>query len=143
MIFSVIGILTILSTSYDLVQKILLQNGELITNSCYHYQPYAVRTAYLKRLGFVLSLTLLFMYISDPKLSHPLYTSFSVYTNGRRLMTFTSTPMTLHCLDGIRALAMAWVIVGHSFGSEVAISNPIHSFTVSFCKFQIYFMHFV
>ncbi|KOB72902.1 Nose resistant to fluoxetine protein 6, partial [Operophtera brumata] len=90
-IFSVIGILTVLSTSYDLVHKFMLQN--------------------------------------DPKLSHPLYTSFSVYTNGRRLMTFTTTPMTLHCLDGIRALAMAWVVVGHSFSTEVALANPIYSFT--------------
>ncbi|KOB65663.1 Uncharacterized protein OBRU01_22301 [Operophtera brumata] len=40
--------------------------------------------------------------------------------------------MTLHCLDGIRALAMAWVVVGHSFSTEVALANPIYSFTASY-----------
>lgn len=66
-----------------------------------------------------------FVYISDPKNSNPLYTSFSVYTNGRRLITFTSNSGTMHCVDGIRALSMIWVVLGHSFSTENAIANPI------------------
>ncbi|KAH9642833.1 hypothetical protein HF086_008464 [Spodoptera exigua] len=54
--------------------------------------------------------------------------SFSVYTNGRRVMTFTSGPNTIECLDGIRALAMMWVVLGHSFSSESNWANPLDGF---------------
>ncbi|XP_014369220.2 nose resistant to fluoxetine protein 6-like, partial [Papilio machaon] len=50
----------------------------------------------------------------DPKDISVLYSSFSTYTNCRRLLTFKSSPNSLHCIDGIRALAMFWVIAGHT-----------------------------
>ncbi|XP_063383497.1 uncharacterized protein LOC134669803 [Cydia fagiglandana] len=40
---------------------------------------------------------------------------FSVYGNTDRLLTLTSKPGALDCLDGIRALSILWVITGHSF----------------------------
>ncbi|KAM3956529.1 nose resistant to fluoxetine protein 6-like [Aphomia sociella] len=73
-IFSIIGILIVISTTYD----------------CY--------------CVFVLE--------SDANI---LYRSFSVYTNTRRFLTFNSNPGALECLDGIRAISMCWVVVGHTY----------------------------
>uniref|UniRef100_A0A2H1WV80 SFRICE_009648 n=1 Tax=Spodoptera frugiperda TaxID=7108 RepID=A0A2H1WV80_SPOFR len=69
------------------------------------------------------------LYISDPKTVSVIGRSFSVYTNGRRVMTFTSGANTIECLDGIRALAMMWVVLGHSFSSEPNWSNPLDGST--------------
>lgn len=74
------------------------------------------------------------LYISDPKTVSVIGRSFSVYTNGRRVMTFTSGANTIECLDGIRALAMMWVVLGHSFSSEPNWSNPLDASTVSAIK---------
>ncbi|KAG6445708.1 hypothetical protein O3G_MSEX004055 [Manduca sexta] len=89
-IFSFIGFLTILSTSYDLY--------------C---------TFYLK---------------IDRKQLNTWYTSFSMYTNGKRLTYFPSGPSNLQCLDGMRSLAMAWVIVGHTFSSHKFYLNGLEGF---------------
>ncbi|KAJ8730602.1 hypothetical protein PYW08_002015 [Mythimna loreyi] len=59
----------------------------------------------------------------DPKEINKLLISFSAYTNTRRLVTYTPVPGALECLDGIRALAMMWVIIGHTFGIQIA--SPI------------------
>ncbi|CAH0581528.1 unnamed protein product [Chrysodeixis includens] len=90
-IFSLIGLITVISTSYDVYQTVILKN--------------------------------------DPKTVSVIKRSFSVYTNGRRLMTFSSGPGTIECLDGIRALAMAWVVLGHTFGAEGFWANPIVAYT--------------
>ncbi|CAD0199989.1 unnamed protein product [Chrysodeixis includens] len=86
-IFSTIGLLTILSTSYDVWQKIVLGK--------------------------------------DPKSVSVLSTAFSVYTNGQRVMNFTSSSGNIECLDGIRALAMAWVVLIHTLTSENTFSNQM------------------
>ncbi|KAJ8731684.1 hypothetical protein PYW07_004848 [Mythimna separata] len=46
---------------------------------------------------------------------NPMFVSFSVYTNTRRFLTFKSTPGALECVDGIRAISMMWVVVGHTY----------------------------
>ncbi|CAH0406839.1 unnamed protein product [Chilo suppressalis] len=91
-IFSVIGLLTLLSTSYDLRHSVLLER--------------------------------------DPKEASKLYTSFSVYTNSRKFFTFRPNPNALTCLDGIRSIAMIWVIVGHTFSTQLSLplANPLHMF---------------
>ncbi|XP_075974565.1 nose resistant to fluoxetine protein 6-like [Anticarsia gemmatalis] len=89
-VFFVLGVITLISTSYDLWYT------------------------FIKK--------------TDPKSLSVIGRSFSVYTNGRRLMTFTSGPDTVECLDGIRALAMAWVLLGHAFTSEISWSNPLDAF---------------
>ncbi|XP_026732981.1 nose resistant to fluoxetine protein 6-like [Trichoplusia ni] len=66
-----------------------------------------------------------FVLNKDVKQMSVLYRSFSVYTNGEILTTFKSVPGTIQCLDGIRTLAMLWVIVCHSFSSEPFVANPI------------------
>ncbi|KPI92898.1 Nose resistant to fluoxetine protein 6 [Papilio xuthus] len=64
----------------------------------------------------------------DPKDINVLYSSFSAYTNGRRLLTFKSSPNSLHCIDGIRALAMFWVIAGHTIFSVAFNFNRLDGF---------------
>ncbi|XP_049868302.1 nose resistant to fluoxetine protein 6-like [Pectinophora gossypiella] len=76
-IFSFIGLLTILSTGYDL-----------------HH------TFFLKK---------------DPQETSPLLKSFSVYTNGKRLTSFSYNPNNLNSVDGIRAISMFWIVVGHTY----------------------------
>ncbi|XP_038214628.1 O-acyltransferase like protein-like [Zerene cesonia] len=51
----------------------------------------------------------------EPKQINQLYSSFSVYTNARRLTTFSKSSNALECLDGIRSISMIWVILGHAF----------------------------
>ncbi|CAK1600713.1 unnamed protein product [Parnassius mnemosyne] len=86
-IFSIIGILTFLSTSYDIYYTWILK--------------------------------------SDKRNKNSLYFCCSVYSNTQRLLTFTSGPDSLECIDGIRALAMVWVILGHTFYSLPNNLNPV------------------
>ncbi|KAJ2950208.1 hypothetical protein O0L34_g11570 [Tuta absoluta] len=44
-----------------------------------------------------------------------IYKAFSIYTNAKRLTTFTHNPNNLNCLDGIRAISMFWIVVGHTY----------------------------
>ncbi|XP_026315721.1 uncharacterized protein LOC113227063 [Hyposmocoma kahamanoa] len=88
-IFSLLGLLTVLSTSYDVWHTFILNR--------------------------------------DPKASNTLYRSFSIYTNARRLTTFTTTSGALDCIDGIRAITMAWVVIGHTFLTTSPILNVLES----------------
>ncbi|ESP03045.1 hypothetical protein LOTGIDRAFT_230482 [Lottia gigantea] len=42
-----------------------------------------------------------------------IFLAFSVRENGRKLLNCSSPPGSLGCLNGIRVLSMAWVILGH------------------------------
>ncbi|GBP20422.1 Nose resistant to fluoxetine protein 6 [Eumeta japonica] len=66
-----------------------------------------------------------FLYKKDPKEKSTLYICFSVYTNTQRLLTFKAGADSLDCLDGIRAISIIWVIVGHthSTATEFPIQN--------------------
>ncbi|XP_034827096.1 nose resistant to fluoxetine protein 6-like [Maniola hyperantus] len=76
-IFSILGILTVLSTSYDVYYNIICKK--------------------------------------DPKKTNEIFISFSALTNCRRLLAIKTDPNNIQCLDGIRSLAIFWVIVGHVF----------------------------
>ncbi|XP_060803883.1 nose resistant to fluoxetine protein 6-like [Amyelois transitella] len=86
-ILSFIGLLTLLSTSYD------------------------VNHTFIQK--------------QDPKQANVLLRSFSLYTNGKRLTSFASHPNSLPCLDGIRSIAMLWVVIGHTFITENFIINVL------------------
>ncbi|XP_028030312.1 nose resistant to fluoxetine protein 6-like [Bombyx mandarina] len=55
----------------------------------------------------------------DPEKSNKLLKSFSIYTNTKRLVVYKPVNGAIECLDGVRALAMAWVIVGHTFVTQM------------------------
>ncbi|KAG7306514.1 hypothetical protein JYU34_009154 [Plutella xylostella] len=86
-IFPLIGLVTLLSTAYEVRHVVLLKG--------------------------------------DPKSLSPLYTSFSVYSNTRKLFTFRDVPGAITCLDGIRSLSITWVVIGHTFLSMLlgALTN--------------------
>ncbi|XP_032515547.2 O-acyltransferase like protein-like [Danaus plexippus] len=76
-IFSLLGLLIILSTSYDV-----------------YY------TVFSKK---------------DPKNMNVLLSAFSAYTNTKRVISTKPQPGIIECLDGIRSLALFWVVFGHVF----------------------------
>ncbi|XP_063822757.1 O-acyltransferase like protein-like [Ostrinia nubilalis] len=63
----------------------------------------------------------------DPKRANKICTLFSVYTNTKNFFVFASNPNAITCLDGIRSFAMMWVIVGHTFVTQVTYipENPL------------------
>ncbi|XP_026319605.1 O-acyltransferase like protein-like [Hyposmocoma kahamanoa] len=75
-VFSLFGLLAILSTSYDIWNTVIQKR--------------------------------------DPKSLSTVYQSFSVYTNSSRLITYKPVRDALECVDGIRAITMAWIIIGHT-----------------------------
>ena len=42
--------------------------------------------------------------------------SFSVYTNGAKILSTHQAAGTLSAVNGIRFLSMAWIILGHTYG---------------------------
>ncbi|XP_017785861.1 PREDICTED: nose resistant to fluoxetine protein 6-like [Nicrophorus vespilloides] len=52
---------------------------------------------------------------------------FSMFTNFNKLTKITKNPEHMHCLDGIRAISMAWVIAGHRYASFGSPLVPIHN----------------
>ncbi|RUS81884.1 hypothetical protein EGW08_010354 [Elysia chlorotica] len=62
----------------------------------------------------------------EPELSTSLQAVqvFSLYTNGQRLLNTKLAPHTLTCVHGIRAISMAWIVMGHSvlYSMPVAVS---------------------
>ncbi|XP_026315720.1 nose resistant to fluoxetine protein 6-like [Hyposmocoma kahamanoa] len=89
-VFSLIGLVTILSTSYDIWNTIIWKR--------------------------------------DPKSLNTIYQSFSVYTNARRLITYKPVRGALECVDGVRALSMAWVVIGHTFITLPPVLNNLDYF---------------
>ncbi|XP_026315715.1 O-acyltransferase like protein-like [Hyposmocoma kahamanoa] len=100
-VFSFIGLLAILSTSYD------------IWNTVIHKRA---------------SLFLLRTWIDYPKSLSTICQSFSMYTNSRRLITYKPVRGALECIDGIRAISMAWIVIGHTFSGYPPLINNLDYF---------------
>lgn len=46
---------------------------------------------------------------------HEILLAFSAISNGKKLINSTKNPDQLLCLNGIKAITMAWVIIGHEY----------------------------
>ncbi|KAK7497004.1 hypothetical protein BaRGS_00011740 [Batillaria attramentaria] len=53
----------------------------------------------------------------EPGTVAKLLISFSLYTNGSKLLSTYQPPGSLTCVHGIRFLSMTWVVLGHTFGA--------------------------
>ncbi|XP_043199332.1 nose resistant to fluoxetine protein 6-like [Amphibalanus amphitrite] len=58
-----------------------------------------------------------------PQTLFKVFTAFSVYTNGRKLLDTSTTKDTLSCLHGIRFFSMTWVILGHTYLFSTLFEN--------------------
>ncbi|XP_026313920.1 nose resistant to fluoxetine protein 6-like, partial [Hyposmocoma kahamanoa] len=61
----------------------------------------------------------------DPKALNKINLAFSVHRNCRRLITYKPVRGALECVDGIRAITMAWVVIGHTFATAPHIVNML------------------
>ncbi|CAG0919598.1 unnamed protein product [Notodromas monacha] len=57
--------------------------------------------------------------------------SFSVWTNGEKLLSTSRNSAAIGCLDGIRFISMTWVVLGHCFlfSSSAVWANGIRAVT--------------
>ncbi|XP_045447856.1 nose resistant to fluoxetine protein 6-like [Melitaea cinxia] len=88
-IFSVILLITIISTSYT------------------GYQVFVLKKEYSEL--------------------NPFYSLFSVQTNSKMLFYTKNPTGTIECMDGIRAISMFWVVVGHTYflSNHLYLTNGI------------------
>jgi len=49
--------------------------------------------------------------------------SFSVYTNGAKILSTEQSKEVLTSINGIRFLSMTWVILGHSYQFPLQMSG--------------------
>ncbi|CAH2229072.1 jg19853 [Pararge aegeria aegeria] len=115
-IFTLIGAITVLSTSYDLYEiNVLKKNQSLkIDGDSPPYLEEHVNLSVLRLIGVAWPSD----YMTEEGESseiNPMYRCFSVYTNTKRFLTFNKVPGALECVDGIRAISMLWVIFGHTY----------------------------
>ncbi|XP_061708213.1 nose resistant to fluoxetine protein 6-like [Cydia pomonella] len=54
--------------------------------------------------------------LPEPAKSNKVLRAWSLYWNTGRLLTLADTSRSLHCLDGIRALSVLWIILFHTAG---------------------------
>ncbi|RZC36860.1 nose resistant to fluoxetine protein 6-like [Asbolus verrucosus] len=67
----------------------------------------------------------IFLYYNKSTSRHELFVAFSILTNGRKIFTSTANQDQLLCLNGMKAISMMWVIIGHEFSLAIngALSN--------------------
>ncbi|KAL3271387.1 hypothetical protein HHI36_021871 [Cryptolaemus montrouzieri] len=61
-------------------------------------------------------------------IKHEALIAFSLYSNGRKLLRSSKNPDQLLCLNGLKALSMAWVVLGHTYanvGVSAATDNIV------------------
>ncbi|CAH2096589.1 unnamed protein product [Euphydryas editha] len=60
-----------------------------------------------------------------------IYSCFSIYTNTKRFLNINNPPGTIECIDGIRAISILWVIIGHTYflTNYLYLTNAIYILT--------------
>ncbi|XP_025112800.1 nose resistant to fluoxetine protein 6-like [Pomacea canaliculata] len=64
----------------------------------------------------------------EPGLIVQILVSFSVYTNGSKLLSTTQSHNNLACLHGIRFFSMTWVVLGHTFITPLGAASNFYSY---------------
>jgi hypothetical protein len=59
--------------------------------------------------------------ITGPK--KEVLTAFSIYSNGKKLLSTKSPADTLHSLHGIRFITVCWVVWGHRYTVDAAVPS--------------------
>ncbi|VDI33667.1 Hypothetical predicted protein [Mytilus galloprovincialis] len=60
--------------------------------------------------------------------------SFSIYTNGAKILSTDQSAGSLNAVNGIRFISMSWVILGHTYGIFSPISDNQLPFTILMFK---------
>jgi hypothetical protein len=71
---------------------------------------------------------------------HELFVAFSFLSNGRKIFRSTKNPDQLLCLNGIKAISMMWVVIGHEYSD---IMNAPLSNYFDMQKVEKYLVFFV
>ncbi|XP_044729325.1 O-acyltransferase like protein-like [Chrysoperla carnea] len=66
-----------------------------------------------------------YLHYTKKKTKHWSLTAFSALSNGRRLVATSNRPELLPCLDGIRCICMAWILLGHETESTMLTPSLI------------------
>ncbi|XP_052091571.1 nose resistant to fluoxetine protein 6-like isoform X2 [Mytilus californianus] len=69
-----------------------------------------------------------------PGLLGKLLLSFSIYTNGAKILSTDQSAGSLNAVNGIRFISMSWVILGHTYGIFTSISDNMLPFTILMFK---------
>ncbi|CAC5358118.1 unnamed protein product [Mytilus coruscus] len=64
----------------------------------------------------------------QPGIPGKLLLSFSVYSNGSKILDTNQGKGVITCINGIRFLSMTWVIIGHAFSAPNNIADNIAEF---------------
>ena len=57
---------------------------------------------------------------------HAVLMSFSMYTNGRNLLSTNTGSETMTCLHGLRFLSILWIVFGHTYYMASTSPNINH-----------------
>jgi hypothetical protein len=52
-----------------------------------------------------------------------LLTAFSVYSNGKKLLSTKTSGDTLHAIHGMRFITICWVVWGHRYTVDAAVPS--------------------
>ncbi|XP_041358213.1 nose resistant to fluoxetine protein 6-like isoform X2 [Gigantopelta aegis] len=55
--------------------------------------------------------------------------AFSVYTNGKKILSTTHSKDSIQCLHGIRFISMTWIILGHTIAFGISVAKNLKTFS--------------
>ncbi|KAJ8304386.1 hypothetical protein KUTeg_017969 [Tegillarca granosa] len=66
--------------------------------------------------------------VSEPGVAGKLILSFSVYTNGKKILSTNQGPSSISSINGIRFISMTWVILGHTYAFLFNVAGNMATF---------------